>query len=52
MLYINLFGVRMTHLKFYLIMITASLLIIGCGEKNKKVYTQFDTVEIISESAV
>ena len=52
MLYTNLFlfGVRMTHLKFYFIMIAASLLIIGCGEKKKKVHTQFDTVEIISES--
>ena len=50
MLYTNLFGVRMTHLKFYFIMITASLLIIGCGEKKEKVHTQFDTVEIISES--
>ena len=40
----------MTPLRFYLIIITASFMIIGCGEKKKKVHTQFDTVEIVNQS--
>ena len=40
----------MIPLRFYLIIITASFMIIGCGEKKKKVHTQFDTVEIINQS--
>ena len=37
-------------MKFNIILFISFFLVYSCGEKKKKVYTQFDTVEVISES--